>query len=295
MAINFSFSQSGTSRFAQVIGASGQPKFLVGKETVYQHTRHGLYNLSIPNGLAYKPDDYKNKYGFWAYFMAPTAKAESNNSFVCLNTYDRARFTFSFMQYAAHVPNGDFVKFFRELLALPNAASYFPKLIVQNQRIFYRESTGALTQLENDQSTENLMTYLNPSLNAIEGQELICAARMVHWATNDAAHRQLQVKIAVEHFKENMKRYAESYNLDGFPDKICQIVCDIRHQGRASSQQIINALNTGGNFETAYNRLLQLGQPLYASRINTVRAVIKNLSDAGIFGKKYKLATNDFI
>ena len=230
-----------------------------------------------------------------AYFIAPTAKAESNNSFVCLNTYDRARFTFSFMQYAAHVPNGDFVKFFKELLALPDAQDYFPKLVVQNNRIFYRQSTGALTQLENDQSTEGLMNYLNPSLNQIENQELICAARMVHWAINDAGHRRVQVKIAIDHFKENMRRYAQSYNLDVYPDKICQIICDIRHQGRASSQQIINALNTEGNFETAYTRLLQLGQPLYASRINTVRTVIKNLTDAGIFGKKYKKSTNNFV
>ena len=134
MAITFSFSQSGTSRFAQVIG-SGEPKFLVGKETVFQHTKHGLFNLSIPNGLAYKPDDYKTEYGFWAYFIAPTAKAESNNSFVCLNTYDRARFTFSFMQYAAHVPNGDFVCYLRKLLSLPNAADYFPHLKLVNGHI----------------------------------------------------------------------------------------------------------------------------------------------------------------
>lgn len=294
MAINFSFSQSGTSRFAQVIGSS-DPKFLVGKETVFQHTKHGLFNLSLPNGLAYKPDDYKTEYGFWAYFIAPTAKAESNNSFVCLNTYDRARFTFSFMQYAAHVPDGDFVKFFKELLALPAAQDYFPKLVVDNNRIFYRESTGTLTQLENDTTTEGLMKYLNPSLDQIENQEIICAARMVHWATNDAGHRRIQVKIAIEHFKENMKRYAESYNLDGYPDKVCQIICDIRHQGRATSQQIINALNTGGDFEAAYTRLLQLGQPLYASRISTVRTVIKKLSDNGVFGKKYKKSTNDFV
>ncbi len=294
MAINFTFSQTGTSRFAQVIG-SGEPKFLVGKETVYQHTKHGLFNLSTPNGIAYKAEDYKDEYGFWAYFIAPTAKAESGNSFVCLNTYDRAAFTFSFMQYAAHVPNGDFVVFFKELLALPNAADYFPKLSVQHDRIFYREASGALTQLENDASSEGLMKYLNPSLDAVENQELVCAARMVHWATNDAKHRRVQVKVAVEHFKKNMKQYAQSYNLDGFPANVCQMVCDIRHQGRASSQQIINALNTNGNFEAAYNRLLQLGQPLYASRISTVRGVIKSLTDAGLFGKKYKLSKGDFI
>jgi len=294
MAINFSLSQSGTSRFAQVIG-SNEPKFLVGKETVYQHTKHGLFNLSIPNGIAYNPDDYKAEYGFWAHFIAPTAKAESNNSFICLNTYDRAKFTFSFMQYAAHVPNGDFVKFFKELLALPNAGEYFPKLVLQNNRIFFRESSGTLTQLENDTSTQGLMDYLNPSLADIENQELICAARMVHWATNDPKHRRLQVKVAVEHFRENMKRYAQSYNLDGFPDRVCQVVCDIRHQGRATSQQIINALNTNGNYELAFNKLLQLGQPLYASRIATIRAVIKSLSDSGIFNKKYKFSTNEFV
>lgn len=294
MAINFTFSNSGTSRFAQVIG-SNKPKFLVGKETVYQHTKHGLFNLSIPDGLAYKPEDYKAEYGFWAYFIAPTAKAESNNSFLCLNTYDRAVFTFSFMQYAAHVPNGDFVRFFRELLALPNAKDYFPKIAVQNKRIFYREANGTLTQLESDATTEGLMKYFNPSLDQIENQELICAARMVHWATNDAAHRRIQVKVAVEHFKENMKQYAQSYNLDGYPAKVCQVVCDIRHQGRASSQQIISALNTGGNFESAYTKLLQLGQPLYASRTSTVRGVIKTLTDAGLFNKKYKLSKGDFV
>ncbi|MGQ0594380.1 MAG: hypothetical protein ACT4QB_17555 [Gammaproteobacteria bacterium] len=294
MALNFTFSRTGNSHFAQVIG-SGQPKFLVGKETVYQHTQHGLFNLSIPNGLVYNADDYQAEYGFWAYFLAPTAKAESNNSFLCLNTYDRARFTFGFMQYAAHVPNGDFIRFFKDLLALPNASDYFPKLVVQNNRIFYRNSNGSLTQLEDNSTSSGLMNYLNPTLDQVENQELICATRMVHWASNDATHRLTQVRVAIEHFQKNMKDYAHSYNLDGFPDKVCQVVCDIRHQGRATSSQIINAINSNGNFDLAYNRLLQLGQPLYASRIATIRAVIKKLTDAGIFGKKYKKATNEFV
>jgi len=294
VAINFTFSHSGTSWSAQVVG-NAAPKFLVGKETVYEHTLHGLYNTQTPNGVAYDAANYAPNYDFWAYFIAPTAKAESNNSFVCLNTYDRARFTFSFMQYAAHVPNGDFVRFFMELLALPNAGDYFPRLVLQNHRIFYRESSGALTQLENDTSTQPLMDYLNPTLAGVENQELICAARMVHWATNDPAHREVQVRVAVEHFKTNMKQYASSYNLDGYPDKVCQLVCDIRHQGRAKSQHIIDALNTGGNHDAAYNRLLQLGQPKYASRIATVRSVINKLVADGTFVRKYDAATNSFV
>jgi len=294
MALNFQFSKTNSSHFAQVIG-SGEPKFLVGKETIYEKTKHGLFNVSPTSGLVYDPEDYKNEHNFWAYFIAPTAKAESNNSFFCLNTYDRARFTFGFMQYAAHVPNGDFVRFFKKLLAMPNAAEYFPKLTVQNNRIFYRNTGGSLSQLESDSSTEALMNYLNPTLNTIENQELICAARMVHWASKDANHRKLQVQTAIANFKENMKDYGESYNLDGFPAKVCQVICDIRHQGRAKSSQIIAAINTNGNFELAYNKLLQLGQPLYAPRIATIRAAIKKLTDAGLFNKTYKKSTNDFV
>lgn len=293
MAFNFTFSKKGTSRFAKIINTAA-PKFLVGKETVYQHAKHGLFNLSTPNGAAYNPADYADEYGFWAYFIAPTAKAESNNSFVCLNTYDRARFTFGFMQYAAHVPNGDFVRFFKQLLALPNASDYFPKLVLAGDRIHYRNSNGSLTQLEDNLSTAGLMDYLNPSLSVVETQELICAARMVHWATHDPEHRRIQVRVAIEHFRENMRHYAQSYNLDGFPDKICQVVCDIRHQGRATSGQIINALNTHGRIEAAYKNLLKLGHPLYAQRISTIRTEIKRLTDAGIFGKTYRLATSEF-
>lgn len=108
---------------------------------------------------------------------------------------------------------------------------------------------------------------------------------MVHWVTNDSAHRRVQVKVAVEYFKENMKRYASAYNLDGYSANVCQVVCDIRHQRRASNQQIITALNTSGNFEAAYTKLLQIGQPLYVSRIATVRSVIKKFTDSKLFNK----------
>lgn len=294
MAINFEFSKTGSSHFAQVAGGASQPKFLVGREVSYEGGR-GLTNLSTAAGLVYRAADYKDAFKFWAYFIAPTAQAESQGSFFCLNTYDRAKFTFTFMQFAAHVANGDFVRFFKKLLALGNAAEYFPKLVLKDNRIHYRNADGTLTQLESDASTEGLMNYLNPTLGTVETQELICAARFVHWATNDAAHRKIQVESAIALFKENMKKYAASYNLDGLPDKVCLAVCDIRHQGRATSKEIIKALDTGGNHEKAFDNLMQLGMPKYGERIKTVRAEIKKLTDAGIFGKKYKKATNEFI
>ena len=47
--------------------------------------------------------------------MHPTAIAEGA-LFHTLNTYDRAQFTFSFLQFAAHVLDGDFVAHLRALL-----------------------------------------------------------------------------------------------------------------------------------------------------------------------------------
>jgi hypothetical protein len=293
MALNFTFTKTGNAQFAQVIG-SNQPKFLVGKETVYQGNE-GLFNVTVQSGLSYTAETYKDEFGFWAYFILPTAKAESNGSFLCLNTYDRAKFTFSFMQYAAHVPNGDFVVFFKKLLVLNNAADYFPKLVLKDKRIFYRNINGTLTQLESDTSTEGLMNYLNPTLGDVENQELICSARFVHWAMNDAKHRRIQVETAIEHFKNNMKHYAITFNLNGFPDKVCLVICDILHQGRAKNKHIIEAINTGGNFEKAYNNLLQLGKEKYPERVRTVQTNITNLVNQGVFGKTYKQATNEFV
>jgi len=297
MAYDFSLSNEVQANGRTVdyarLNDSAEPKFLVGKRTMYLGNT-GLYNTRIIPGLVYNPADYAAEYGFWAYFIYPTALAESSGSYVCLNTYDSAKFTFSFMQYAAHVPDGDFVKFFHKLLALPDAANYFPKLAVKDSRIFYKNSNGSFTQLESAASTQALMDYLNPSLSEIENQELICSARMVHWATNREDHRRTQVETAIQHFKNNMVQYHNRFNLDGVPAKVCQVICDIRHQGRARNDRIANALNTNGNYERAFSNLCSIGEVNYAVRIKTLRNTIQGLLNSGIFNKKYDSATNSF-
>lgn len=297
MAINFEFSKQGLSHFAKVIGTSN--KFLIGKETTYQGNS-GLFNVNTTPGLVYRSEDYVGEYGFWADFILPTAICESKGSFFCLNTYDRAKFTFSFMQYAAHVPKGDFVVFLRKLLALPNAVEYFPKLQLKDGLIHYRNNNGSLSLLEpaSDAEPENtaLMRYLNPSLDEVEKQELISAARFVHWAINDPAHRRIQVEVAIAHFKTNLAEYALQYNLNGVSDLICLVICDIRHQGRAKSSHIINALNTNGNEQKALQNLLSLGQIHYPQRIQTLKSNIQTMVAGGKLGiKKYNLATKDFV
>src|SRR5688572_30983863 len=195
MAYDFSISSAvlpnGRTAYYAKLNGSTEPKFIIGYRTFYLDN-FGLYNTTVNSNQVYVPDDYKGAYGFWAHFIYPTARAESRGSFYCLNTYDRAQFTFSFMQYAAHVPNGDFVLFFRKLIELPNAKEYFPKITLHDGHIHYRNENNTLTRLEDNVSTQRLMNYLNPTLADVENQELICSARMVHWAVNDPAHRKIQ-------------------------------------------------------------------------------------------------------
>jgi hypothetical protein len=110
---------------------------------------------------------------FWA-IHHPTAMAEGG-LYHTLNTYDRAHFTFSFLQYAAHVPNGDFVVYLRTLLKLPLASEYFPDLTLDAGRVCRITDSGVVA-LESDGSTTPLIDYLNPSLKEIEDTEVIQAA-----------------------------------------------------------------------------------------------------------------------
>lgn len=284
-----------TVHYAQLANSTNA-KFVIGYPTTFDGDKTGLYNLgsSQPN-LVYRHEDYSAAFGFWAAFIYPTAMAESKGSFIVLNTYDRAQFTFTFMQFAAHVPNGDFVDFFKKLLALPNGPDYFPRLVLQNNRIHYKNSNKTLKQLEDDDSTQALMDYLNPGRTEIENQELICAARFVHWATNDPKHREIQVQCAIDLYRDNMVNYDKRFNLDGAPAKVCQVICDIRHQGRGKNDRIAAALSTNGDWEKAYANLLTIGESNYKSRIDTLKKTIASLEKAGLFGKKWSREKREFV
>lgn len=281
-----------TAYYAKLTGLT-EPEFFVAYKTKYEE-RFGLYNVSVSNNLVYNAADYVNEFGFWAYFIEATAKVESQGSFLCLNTYDRAYFTFGFMQFAAHVPNGDFVRFFRKLLALENASDYFPRLRLIDDRIYYKNDAGATSQLENDSSSQKLMEYLNPTTNEVEQQELICSTRFIHWATNDPNHRRVQVEQSISLYKENMKKYSKRLNLNGYPAKVCFMICDILHQGRGTYDRISYALDTDSH-EKAFQNLCTIGNTHYPTRINGLKAHLKKLELAGLFNKKYKADTNEFV
>lgn len=105
-------------------------------------------------------------------FIAPTSQCEGDN-YLTLNTYDRAKFTFGFGQFTANVPGGDFVLFFRDMLAL----DYFPNLRVKSGSIVKTSAMGDVP-LETSGLTRPLMDYLNPTAAHIEDDEVAAAAKL---------------------------------------------------------------------------------------------------------------------
>src|SRR5690349_12944689 len=195
--LQFDFSQEGNAWFATTLGE----RFYVGNRVRYKQTRLGLMNTKT--GPVYKPEDYAD-FGAWATFIYPTALAESNAHFNCLNTYDRAGFTFGFLQFAAHVADGDFVQLFRALLQLEERKVYFPELELQNGHIV-RRTEQAVIRLELPDSSEQLKRYLNPSSGEVEPQERLSAARFIHWSQHSDAHRRAQVQVAVNNARQRLR------------------------------------------------------------------------------------------
>jgi hypothetical protein len=282
--VEFSLKQ-GNRYFARIAGE----QFFVGERVPYG-SRKGLANLTGTAAQRYDRVEHRAEFGFWADFIHPTVSAEGA-FYHALNTYDRARFTFACLQFAAHVPNGDFVRFFRTLLQLPLAPEYFPDLQLHNGRIA-RATDGGPVALETDQSTARLLDYLNPSAKEVEDTEVIQAAKFVHWAQHDARHRRAQIEVGIALFRAKMAEYAKRYALDGAADDVCLVVSDIRHQGRAKSPAIIAALQSAKPLEA----LLTIGEPMYHSRLLTLRREVRRLTDEGTLGtRKYDAASREFV
>lgn len=286
-------SRRGTRWYASVDGGA---EFFVGAETTYGN-RRGLWNVprsELPGDVRYSRADFP-QFGFWSTFIEPTARCESDRFFDCINTYDRAAFTFGFMQFAAHVPDGDFVVYLRKLLATSSAADYFPDLTLRDGRIAKRKADGSLLQLESKDSSAGLMAYLNPTAESIDEAEVTNAAKLAHWIRTDADHRLLIVDLAISLQRQSMQRYAKQYALGGVADFLCLVIADIRHQGRGGEQasaKIKAALASGNPFES----LLAIGAEQFTDRVKTLRRSIEQLQQEGALGARvYDVNTGDFV
>ena len=89
-----------------------------------------------------------------------------------------------------------------------------------------------------------------------------------------------------------MRLYERRYDLHGIVDTVCIVVADIRHQGRAKSRHILEALHSGD----ALGNLLKIGEEAYPRRIETLREAIVGGEERGVFGRmKYDQTVEDFV
>jgi hypothetical protein len=267
----------------------GEPRLFVGTDVRYGN-RRGLMNSVNPPGARYRPEDYEAAHGAWAWYLHPTIMCESKGHFTCLNTYDRACFTFGHMQLGAHTPNDNFVKFFREILGEPSALEYFPDLAVHDGLICCRNEDD-WSPLESAADTANLMAYFNATPYDVDAAEVQRAARMVDWVIRHPAVRDAQVAFSVREQRRKLQAHARKVPLDGVTDKLCLVVLDILHQGRGSYATITRALQADDPFDA----LLSIGASQFGERIATLRAGIKNLEAAGHVGwNVFDRAVGDF-
>jgi hypothetical protein len=246
---------------------AGEPYF-IGRRLSYQG-RVGLGNGfpgCPPPPIRYSSEDYAVRFGLWAALIAPSIACEGG-SFTALNSYDRAAFSFGIGQFAAHVPNGDFVCFLKALLGLPDAGFYFPTLAVVGGRICEKEP------LENATSTLALRNWLNPDADAVGPEELSAAARLIHWTLADEGARAAQVAQMVKGFQRTTARAAERVPGRALTGAEACIVADLVHHGRAGRflwQRVSAALAD----PEPLARLLDIGGSRWASRVGTLRAEI---------------------
>ena len=136
------------------------------------------------------------------------------------------------------------------------------------------------------------MNYFNSSPASVDGEEADRSARLVHWVASHAEMRKLLVAYFVTQQRRKLAGHATKLPLEGLTDKLCLVVLDVLHQGRAKYDAIRAALGKADPFDA----LLALGASTYKERVATLRAEIQKLEARGIVGKKvYSKAAKDFV
>jgi hypothetical protein len=122
-------------------------------------------------------------------------------------------------------------------------------------------------QLEDENSTERLMTYLNEVPTAVDDREVVAAAKLIHWTMNRAEARELQVTHAIAVARRLVKRADHRLGLDGRTAAICCIIFDVLHQGRGTFPRIEQALRSNA----PQDALLHIGANEFPDRIKGLR------------------------
>ena len=269
-----------------------------------------LRGFNDENAPIYDFSDWVEAYGPWAALIEPTGEGESHNSFSCLNSYDRAGFTFGFFQLAAHTPKDNLILLFRELLQLPRASFYFPDLTLNDGEVFKRVEDD-LRPLEGARDRTDgynrpgeqgaFMEYLNDDMKNVDAAERCAAAALIHWSVHDEAHRRAQVDVAVRLAKKKVARIADrvernGVSLNGRTMPEVAMALDIVHNGRGGRttySKIARALDEADPMQA----LRQIGRsPTFEGRIDRVADRASDLLGAEPYvALRYRAADNSFV
>lgn len=296
MSIHFDVVRDGKHFSARPDNAA---PFAIGTKVRFRNRNTGVERFGLSNDgeffgsqeakrQLYRARDYEDVHPFWNSFIEPTAICEGQ-SFISLNTYDRAHFTFGFGQFAAHVPDGDFIRWFRDMLQRPEVLDYFPNLEVRGERIVKVEE-GRVIPMEDPVSTKPLMLYLNPTLDDVEDAEVIAAAKLIHWTVHHPDARLLQVQHMITTARRLVEQADRRLGLDGIGADLCCIVMDVRHQGRAGFDDLQAALLARRPFEA----LLAVGGDGEPERVRNLRAALEPRRDM-LKRKKWSRSNGDFV
>ena len=264
-------------------------RFYVAKSTRYG-SRRGLTRSSTL--LTYDRFDAESIIGLWSHFMWPTIMGESRGRHITINSYDRAHFTWGFYQLAAHTPKDNLILLMRELLTLDSAAVYFPDLLLKNGRVHQATSSGEV-DLEHEETVSigdgtevqipRFMRYLNPSTTKINNEEVLNAAKFVHWTLNDPRVIEKTVQVSFRILRKKAVSYAARFGLIGKRPELAIWICDMFHQGRGSVAKVKDALilPTFAQQLDALSRIDTTGE--HQQRLDTVKTHVRILMDEDRF------------
>ncbi len=125
------------------------------------------------------------------------------------------------------------------------------------------------------------MNYFNPSLAVIDDEEIIGAAKFIHWTINHPNTQMLQAKQMVATGHRLLTRADTRLGLDNVGGHLCCIIMDILHQGRGTFAEMLKAIRASDPYEA----LLGVGAGDQPTRVKTLRKELNARRD--IFAAKH--------
>ncbi|MDJ1494464.1 hypothetical protein QNI19_16080 [Cytophagaceae bacterium DM2B3-1] len=237
----------------------------------------------------------------WQFFLKPISDCEGG-LFRGLNTYDPVGFSFGFLQFAANGRGKDsaFAEYFRQVLISPKGHALFPNLTITDKYRQFRDTvsrrmyrTSDFMPRPNEARPHPLRQLLNPDSSRIDDKELINAAKFLYLVDSDTSFRTIQVRLAIKWAKQILNSYwsksqeagFSALDINGQSFKVCIVLVDLIHHGRARFEDIQKVLSQPqADEQTMINKLLALDTNGSGKRAKELKLALQKLNMPAITG-----------